>query len=299
MKKTPPPQQLHIPVLLDQVIKYLAPVKGESYLDLTAGYGGHSSEILAKTVAPERAILVDRDDNAIKSLSAKFTNQGLRIIHSDFLSAARKLEREGQCFDMILIDLGVSSPQLDRGERGFSLMSDGPLDMRMDRSQKRSAAEIVNYSSEKDLAKILVDYGEESPRRAQKIAHAIRLNRPINSTLDLANIIEEVSPRVGKIHPATRTFQAIRIAVNDEINQLKETLQILPRLLNKDGRLAIISFHSLEDRLVKQFLKEHVDSGFEADLRLLSKKPLTASKDELVYNPRSRSAKLRVAVKIK
>ena len=189
MKKTPP-QQLHIPVLLSQVVNALAPAKGESYLDLTAGYGGHSSEIISKTEASERAVLVDRDKNAIKSLSAKFAGLKPEIVHSDFLAAARKFLVDNRRFDMILIDLGVSSPQLDQGERGFSLMSDGPLDMRMDSSQERSAAEIVNCSSEKDLAKILVDYGEENPRRAQKIAHAIRLNRPIGSTLDLAKIVE-------------------------------------------------------------------------------------------------------------
>jgi 16S rRNA (cytosine1402-N4)-methyltransferase len=291
------PQQLHIPVLLDDVLATLAPGAGDSYLDLTAGYGGHAGAIIAKTQAPERATLVDRDENAISELSNQcgFTNSSL--LHSDFLAAAEKLLVDSKHFDMILLDLGVSSPQLDRAERGFSFAKDAMLDMRMDTGQTRTAAEIVNYSSEKALADIIIRYGEESVKRAQKNAHTIRLNRPINTTGELAKVIEKVSPR-GKIHPATRTFQAIRIAVNDELGQLERTLPLLPGLLNPGGRLAIISFHSLEDRIVKNFLNEHAQAGYEADLRLITKKPITAGATELVYNPRARSAKLRAAAKI-
>ena len=176
-------------------------------------------------------------------------------------------------------------------------MQDAPLDMRMDESQDRTATEIINRMSEKDLSDIIVRYGEESVKRARKIAHNIRINRPIETTGKLAEIIAEVLPRTGKTHPATRTFQAIRIAVNNELTQLSETLPLLLDLLNPGGRLAIISFHSLEDRIVKSFLNEHARAGYEADLTLLTKKPITAQDDELVYNPRSRSAKLRVAVK--
>ncbi|GHU08831.1 ribosomal RNA small subunit methyltransferase H [Alphaproteobacteria bacterium] len=291
------PQQLHIPVLLDDVLATLAPRAGESYLDLTAGYGGHAGAIIAKTQAPERAVLVDRDDNAISGLRNQcgFTNSSL--MHLDFLAAAEKFVDAGKHFDMILLDLGVSSPQLDRAERGFSFSNDAQLDMRMDTGQTRTAAEIVNYSSEKDLTDIIVRYGEESVKRARKIAHAIRLNRPINTTGELARIIKKVSPPGGKIHPATRTFQAIRIAVNDELGQLERTLPLLPGLLNPGGRLAIISFHSLEDRIVKNFLNEHAQAGYEADLCLATKKPIVAGATELVYNPRARSAKLRGAVK--
>ncbi|MDR2524099.1 MAG: 16S rRNA (cytosine(1402)-N(4))-methyltransferase RsmH [Candidatus Nomurabacteria bacterium] len=297
MKNTP--QQLHIPVLVDEVVRFLAPGKGDSYLDLTAGYGGHARAIIERTAAPDQATLVDRDENAISELNFQcgFTNGGTRLVHSDFLSAAKNLHDEGRRFDMILLDIGVSSPQLDRAERGFSFMNDGELDMRMDQATGRTAAEIVNRSSEKDLRDIIVQHGEESPKTAQKIAHAIRLNRPINTTGELAKTIEKVLPRTGKIHPATRTFQALRIVVNDELRQLEQTLPIAMELLNSGGRLVVVSFHSLEDRIVKRFMNEHAHVGFESELDLLTKKPITASSDELAYNPRARSAKLRAAVK--
>ena len=295
MKNTP--QQLHIPVLLASVLDVLAPKGGETYLDLTAGYGGHAREVIARIGDEKLATLVDRDENAIRELRNQcgFTN----LIHSDFLSAAKSLAEQEKHFDMILLDLGVSSPQLDLGERGFSFMHDGPLDMRMDQNQIWTAWELVNRSSEKDLAKIIVDYGEESPKTANKIAHQIRINRPINSTSELANVIKKVLPRAGKIHPATRTFQAIRIAINDELRQLSETLEILPSLLNDNGRLAVITFHSLEDRIVKQFMNDKSRAGYESEIQLINKKPIVGSDDEIVYNPRSRSAKLRGAVKTK
>ena len=292
------PQQLHIPVLIDAVLTVLSPVKNESYLDLTAGYGGHASAIIERTDAPQQATLVDRDQNAIRELSKSvaFANKA-RIIHSDFLAAAKKLVDNGERYDMVLMDLGVSSPQLDRAERGFSFSSSAPLDMRMDESADQTAAEIVNRASEKELAVIIERYGEENVKRARKIAHAIRINRPIHTTTELAKIIEKVLHRDGKTHPATRTFQAIRIAVNDELRQLSETLPLVLELLNPGGRLAIISFHSLEDRIVKEFLNEHAKAGYESDLELITKKPITADSEELVFNPRARSAKLRAAVK--
>jgi len=291
------PQQLHVPVLLTQVKSVLAPKVGETYLDLTAGYGGHANEIVLAIGNEELATLVDRDENATKGLNKKFKTA--EVIHSDFLSATRELINRGKRFDMVLFDLGVSSPQLDEAWRGFSFINDGPLDMRMDQSQSWTAAELVNRSSEKDLSQIIIDYGEESAKTANRIARAIRLNRPIKTTAELAKTIESTLPRSGKIHPATRTFQAIRIAINDELNQLRQTLELLPELINKDGRVAIITFHSLEDRIVKQFLYERSRSGYESDFILINKKPITASSNELVYNPRSRSAKLRAAAKIK
>ena len=291
------PQQLHTPVLLDNVISLLSPKEGESYLDLTAGYGGHASRIVSITKNENKTTLVDRDERAIRELQSKCGLANANIIHSDFLAAARKLHEQGEKYDLILMDLGVSSVQFDEAERGFSLQKDAPLDMRMNPSQKNSAYQVVNYMSEKQLAKIIRNYGEEKPKQANRIAHAIRINRPIKTTTELAKIIQDVSPRSGKIHPATRTFQSIRIIVNDELTQLVEALPIAVQMLDKSGRIGVISFHSLEDRIVKNYFNEESRSGFEASISLLNKKPITASMDEIVYNPRSRSAKLRGAVK--
>lgn len=296
MKKITP-QQLHIPVLLDDVLDVLAPKKGENYLDLTAGYGGHAREVIAQIGGAKLATLVDRDENAIRELSL-FEQAGTRIIQSDFFAAAETLTNENVNFDMILLDIGVSSPQLDRAERGFSFMRDGPLDMRMDQTKGLTAAQIVNRSSEKELAKIIVKYGEESPKQAARIAHAIRLNKPFGSTAQLAQVIKSTFPGYQKIHPATRTFQALRIAVNDELGQLEGTLKLIPNLLKPGGRVAVISFHSLEDRIVKQFFADQASAGYEAEMVVLTKKPVDGSIND-VNNPRARSAKLRAAAKIK
>lgn len=291
------PQQLHIPVLLDLVVRYLAPEKDESYLDLTAGYGGHASEILKITQNPERAVLVDRDKNAIRELRNQCGLANAEFMHSDFLAAATKLLDSGRKFNLILMDLGVSSAQLDQAERGFSFRYDAELDMRMDESQSLTAAEVVNRSSEKLLSEIIAKYGEETPKAARRIARAIRLNRPIKTTKQLAETVAKVHHGKGKIHPATRTFQAVRIVVNDELRQLSEALPIAQQLLEKGGRLGVISFHSLEDSIVKNYFNEQSRAGYEATLGLITKKPIIASQNEIVYNPRSRSAKLRVAVK--
>ncbi|MDR3125671.1 MAG: 16S rRNA (cytosine(1402)-N(4))-methyltransferase RsmH [Candidatus Nomurabacteria bacterium] len=291
------PQQLHIPVLLDSVGRYLAPRAGEKYLDLTAGYGGHASEILKITQNPEQAVLVDRDKNAIRELKNQCGLANAEFLHSDFLAAAKKLQDSGRKFNLILMDLGVSSAQLNLPERGFSFQLDGPLDMRMDERQSRTAAEVVNRSSEKALCEMIVKYGQEPVKVANRIAHAIRLNRPFSTTKQLADTVAKVHHGRGKIHPATRTFQAIRIVVNDELRQLAEVLPIVVELLESGGRIGVISFHSLEDVIVKNYFNEHSRSGFEATLSLITKKPVTASPSEIVYNPRSRSAKLRVAVK--
>jgi 16S rRNA (cytosine1402-N4)-methyltransferase len=292
------PQQLHTPVLFDAVLTQLSPKAGEHYLDLTAGYGGHARGVIACIGAAKLATLVDRDQSAVASLD-DLKEQGARLLHLDFLAAAKKLQAEAAQFDMILLDLGVSSPQLDQAERGFSFQRDGALDMRMDQAQSLTASEIVNRFSAPELTRLIVRYGEETPRLAEKIARAIvtaRRVRRLATTGELADLIEKAKPRRGKTHPATQTFQAIRIAVNDELGQLERTLPILPKLLKNGGRLAVISFHSLEDRIVKRYFTEQRDAGLEAELAILTRHPLTENNDN---NPRARSAKLRAAVKIK
>ena len=197
-----------------------------------------------------------------------------------------------------MADLGVSSPHLDNTNRGFSFKHDGPLDMRMDSSQTLTAETIVNEYSETELIRILKDYGEEY--KARRIAQEIIAARPITSTTELASVVERaVRAKWQKAHPATKTFQALRIAVNDELEQVKAALPVWLELLKPGGRLAVVSFHSLEDRIVKQFLAEHSGARYDAELRLLTKKPVQASREELVFNPRARSANLRAAVKIK
>ena len=297
MSKKYPPQQLHIPVLLEPVLAFLDPQAGESYLDLTAGFGGHAARVIEKTAAPERATLVDRDSEAIRSLEP-LARQGATVRHEDFASAAAHLVQNGHVFDMVLLDLGVSSPQLDNAARGFSFQADAPLDMRMNQQQATSAKDLVNTASASELVRIIREFGEERPGAAKRIAEAIVAARPLESTAELAAIITKQHRGAWtRIHPATRTFQALRLAVNDELGQLKTVLPLLPRLLTPGGRLAIISFHSLEDRLTKRFLNEQSRAGFEATIRLLNKKPL-AGADYDVHHPRARSAKLRAAVKI-
>lgn len=291
--------QKHTPVLLNEVLTYLQPSRGESLLDLTAGYGGHSDEVLKRTLSYEDTVLVDRDQTAIDYLSNKFGDKNVRIIKDDFLSASIRLYKSDDRFDMILADLGVSSEHFDNKTRGFSFMEDAPLDMRMDQSSDFLASDIVNGFSEEKIETILKEYGEE--KYAKRIAHAVVECRPINSTLELSKLIQTVVPKTGhmKINPATKTFQALRIAVNDEVESLKKSLPIWLELLKPDGRIAIVSFHSIEDRIVKTFLNNEARSGFESRLTILTKKPITASPHELALNPRARSAKLRAAVKIK
>ena len=289
------PPHLHVPVLLDATCELLDPKEGETYLDLTAGYGGHAKAILAATKNYADSVLVDRDEYAIQHL-ASFAEQGAQLVQSDFVSAATSLVEAGRRFQLVLVDLGVSSPQLDQGERGFSFRHDGPLDMRMDRAQQQTAAELTNTLSEPELTNIIRQYGEEKPSVARKIAQAIIAERPFTTTTELAKLIEKTIVRKGKIHPATRTFQALRIAVNQELTQIEQLLPLLPALLESGGRVALISFHSLEDRLVKRYFAEQAASGYEAELDIVTKKPILGSNRD-VHNPRSRSAKLRVAVK--
>lgn len=293
IKEHPP---LHVPVLLDSVLAQLQPHLGENYLDLTAGYGGHASAILEKTTNYHESTLVDRDEFAISNL-APLEKKGVQLRRADFVQAAHQLLAENRTYDVILLDLGVSSPQLDYGARGFSFTHDGPLDMRMDNRQRLTAGDIVNGYTRDELAKVIEEYGEEPKRIAKMYAEAIISHRPITSTEVLATVIQQAHVgRWQKIHPATRTFQAIRIQVNDELRQVREIMPLLPRLLKKGGRVGVISFHSLEDRIVKHYFAEQLASGYEAELEVLTKKPLSGA-DYDVHNPRSRSAKLRVAVK--
>ncbi len=287
----------HIPVLLKETLTYLSPQKGESYLDLTAGYGGHADAVLRRTKAPEKAVLIDRDQDAVSFLRQHFKLNTVQIIQSDFLTVSKELQSSGVKFDMVLADLGVSSLHLDTPERGFSFRVDGPLDMRMDQQQQLTADIIVNSYSESTLAKIIAEYGEEP--KAHNIAQSIVRHRPIHTTQHLATIVARVYTGRLKIHPATRTFQALRIAVNQELDQIKDSLPIWIELLAPGGRIAVISFHSLEDRLVKQAFQERSGQLYDADLELLTKHPVSSDKISLVINPRARSAKLRAAVKIK
>ena len=230
-------EKLHIPVLLSQVLATLDPHPGERYLDLTAGYGGHASKILDVTQQYKGSVLVDRDEFAIKHLKRKFPPT-VELIHEDFYSAVLQLIECGKTFDLILADFGVSSPQFDIEERGFSFRYDSPLDMRMDRRQALTAEDVINKFSEKELAEIFIKYGEEKPGHAKLLAKEIVHNRPVSTTKELAEIIAHKS-RYSKTHPATKVFQATRIAVNDELRQIEKTLPLLPELLNKDGRLGV------------------------------------------------------------
>lgn len=297
--------KLHQPVLLEQTIELLDPKPGSTVIDMTAGYGGHAEAILERIKTNGELILIDRDYDAVEYLQRKFGGKtNVAILQSNFMEI--NWSEIGR-IDSALLDLGVSSPQLDSKERGFSFNGEADLDMRMDRSQALSAKTIVNEYSEAELADIIYYNGEE--KRSRKIAKEIVSSRgikPITTTKELALIIEKVVPKRGqKIHPATKTFQAIRIAVNDELNNLEKTLPLVCEQLKAGGRLAVISFHSLEDRIVKQFFKsitfaetDPVTGGVigSPNFRLVNKKPVKGIIED--NNPRSRSAMLRVVEKI-
>ena len=309
---TPSP---HLPVLLDECIAGLRIRPEGTYVDGTLGGGGHSFEI-ARRLTTGRLIGVDRDENALRAAGERLRPFGERVIlvKSNFDRLGEILDELGvDLADGMLFDLGVSSPQLDEASRGFSYMADAPLDMRMDVSGSLTAREIVNEWPEEELKRILYTYGEE--RYAPRIAAAIarrRQDREIESTLELAELIRSAMPaaaRREKQHPAKRSFQAIRIAVNDELGSVERMLASAPDRLKKGGRLCIISFHSLEDRLVKQAIHKRVDGctcpkslpvcvcGFKQTLKTVGG-VITASEDELARNPRARSAKLRVAERV-
>lgn len=291
-------EELHKPVLLSEVLEILRPSRGESYLDLTAGYAGHAGKILAITQNYKGSVLVDRDSYAIKILTEKYPKGefGINIMHKDFYNAAQSLIECGKTFDMILADFGVSSPQLENAERGFSFLHEGVLDMRMDQSQKLSAETVVNHWSEKRLVEIFEQYGEESKGTARKHAREIVSKRPWRTTKQLAEALC-FKKQYNKKHPATKVFQAIRIAVNEELSLIEKTLPLIPKILSPEGRIVIITFHSLEDRLVKHYFKSVSSLGMESELEILTKNPIVAKENELVINPRARSAKLRAAKK--
>ncbi|MBR0460841.1 16S rRNA (cytosine(1402)-N(4))-methyltransferase RsmH [Candidatus Saccharibacteria bacterium] len=291
-------EELHQPVMIKEVLSVLDPQPGENYIDLTAGYAGHASKILDVTRNYKGSVLIDRDEFACKVLAEKYAErESVRIVNSDFYSAALQEVQCGNSFDLLLADFGVSSPQLDEDKRGFSFMKTGPLDMRMDQKQSLTAAEIVNKWSERELTEIFIKYGEEKPGQAKLIAREIVHNRPYNTTTELAEVIAKKARR-GKIHPATRIFQAIRIVVNDELGEIERTLPLVPKLLKPGGRAGFITFHSLEDRLVKNYLTQATNYGVESELAIINKKPIVAEKGELVINPRSRSAKLRACRRV-
>jgi 16S rRNA (cytosine1402-N4)-methyltransferase len=261
--------------------------KGDKYLDLTAGYGGHAEKVIEAIGDESLATLVDRDAYAVERLKIKFPKA--RVIQSDFSGAVELLAKEGVKFNLILADLGVSSVQLDQQERGFGFKNDSELDMRMDQSQELTAKEVVNNYKEADLAGILKEYGDEP--RARRIAGLICEARPINSTTELEAIVKRVYPGYSKKNPATRTFQAIRIEVNDEMGQLRGMLSSIGDILEQNARLAIITFHSLEDGIVKKFFKENsgIYDGMLKDLKVLKSSDTIDS----IRNLRSRSAILR------
>ncbi len=306
----------HISVLLHECIDNLNIRPDGIYLDGTLGMGGHSFEI-ASRLTEGRLIGIDRDETAIERAGRRLAPFGdkVTLVHGNFSDAAAILNSLGiEGVDGMLFDLGVSSPQLDEAERGFSYMLDAPLDMRMDGSAALTAGEIVNTWDENRLNRILWDYGEE--RYARRITAAIlkrRAERPIETTQELVDVIRAAMPAAAlreKQHPAKRTFQAIRIAVNDELGAIASMMDSAPDKLNKGGRLCVISFHSLEDRIVKSGIqaREHgctcpreapvCTCGFVQTLRSVTRKPILPSAEELEHNPRSRSAKLRVAERV-
>jgi 16S rRNA (cytosine1402-N4)-methyltransferase len=284
------PEFSHIPVLNREVVEGLALRPGGHYLDTTVGGGGHSRLILE--ASPDITLTaVDQDEEALAAAQKQLTEFGHRVtfVHTNFSSYSFPKNT----FDGILADLGVSSYHLDTPERGFSFRHQANLDMRMNRQQSLTASEIINHWDEKELADIFFKYGEE--RLSRRIARSIVQHRPFQTTTELAIAISSAVPgkyRHGRIHPATRVFQGLRIAVNDELSVLETLLQKVPASLKIGGRVAIISFHSLEDRLVKHTLRE------SSLLKVVTKKPITAQEEEIKNNPRSRSAKLRIAERI-
>ena len=305
----------HVPVLADEVREALAVRPGETVIDATFGAGGHSGLLAADLRGTGKLIAIDRDPSVrpyFDSVRKRTGVQG-RLLRGEFSDVLAQLAANDVRADAILFDLGVSSMQVDRPERGFSYATDAPLDMRMDPASEPSARELVNEAGERELTRIFKDYGEE--RYARQIARAIvrrRREHPIERTGELVEIIRSAIPapaRFGDGHPAKRVFQALRIAVNDELGSLEHALPAALDMLRPGGRLAVISFHSLEDRIVKRFLRAEEKGctcppdfpvcvcGHEPALRALSRRPVKPSAAELAANPRAASARLRAAVK--
>jgi 16S rRNA (cytosine1402-N4)-methyltransferase len=288
----------HVPVLLKEAIDFLNVRRGGTYIDATVGLGGHSYEIARRLGAPGHLIGLDKDPAALGIAQAKLTGEDFPKVTLLQCSFAEVGERFGKNFaDCLLADIGVSSLQLDDAARGFSFQADGPLDMRMDPHSERTAEQVVNHLDERELADVIYEFGEE--RRSRRIARAIVRSRPIRSTAHLADVISAAARPMNseqrRIHPATRTFQALRIFVNRELDDLRALLGAAPRVLKAGGRVVIISFHSLEDRIVKDAFREGAKQGY---FSLLTKKPVTATEEESDRNPRARSAKLRAAEKV-
>jgi len=295
----------HVPVLLKEAIDFLEVRRGGTYIDATVGLGGHSYEIAKRLGAPGHLIGLDKDPAALEKAGFRLRASGfgeaesgdwpeIELRHASFASLA---EARSPIADGLLADIGVSSLQLDDAARGFSFQADGPLDMRMDPRSERSAEQVVNHLDERQLADVIYEFGEE--RRSRRIARAICRSRPIRSTAHLADVISAAARPMNqaerRIHPATKTFQALRIFVNRELDDLQALLEAAPRILKPGGRVVVISFHSLEDRIVKDAFREGAQKGY---FSVLTKKPVTATELESDRNPRARSAKLRAAEKV-
>lgn len=307
----------HVPVLLNETVDNLVWKKDGIYVDGTLGGGGHSKEVLKRIGSEGRLIGIDRDSDAIEAAQNKLSQykEKLMLAHSNFSDVKNVISKFGlEKVDGMMMDLGVSSPQLDNPERGFSYMNDAPLDMRMDKDSQLTAEYIVNNYTEEEIKSIIKDYGEE--RWASRIAGFIvnaRERKHIKSTFELVEIIKEAIPagarREGP-HPAKRTFQALRIAVNRELDEIEHSIPEIIDILNPGGRLCIITFHSLEDRIVKDSFKKLANPctcpadfpvcvcGKKPQVKIITRKPIIPDKDEIDNNPRSRSAKLRVAEKL-
>ncbi|HWR16465.1 MAG TPA: 16S rRNA (cytosine(1402)-N(4))-methyltransferase RsmH [Terriglobales bacterium] len=292
----------HIPVLLKEAIDFLAVRRGGTYVDATLGLGGHSYEIARLLGREGRLIGFDKDPAALERARQKLSDPPAELKgdwpemsfhHGSFVGLSEVMEANS--IDGLLADLGVSSLQLEDASRGFSFQAEGPLDMRMNPTVGDSADQVVNRMDETSLANVIYEFGEE--RRSRRIARAIVRARPIRSTQHLVEVISAAARpmKFERIHPATRTFQAIRIFVNRELDDVRALLSSAPTALKKDGRVVIISFHSLEDRIVKDAMREGAQKGW---YEVLTKKPVTATEEEIESNPRSRSAKLRAAAKV-
>ena len=301
----------HVSVLYEEVLAWLEPRSGGCYIDATLGAGGHAKGLLTASHPDGWLLGLDADPGALSFASKVLASFGDRVVlrSANFCQLREVAGTLGiKDVDGILMDLGLSSLQLNDAERGFSFSQDGPLDMRMDPGQGQTAADLINTLSEADLSNLLWQYGEE--RQARRIARAIVSERPLVTTGQLAALVAKVVGRRERIHPATRTFQALRIAVNGELDALREALPQARDLLRPGGRLAIIAFHSLEDRLVKQFYRQEARDcvcppelpvcvcQHQATLRVLTSKPLRPTADEIARNPRSRSARLRIAERL-
>lgn len=283
-------QPWHYPVLLNESLEYLAVKPDGIYVDMTAGLGGHTGAIAAR-LGTGLVIACDRDSESLEMARRNTREFGdrVRFHHGAFSTLFRALEENKiKAIDGVLADLGVSRYQLSASERGFSLMEDGPLDMRMDRSQELTAADLVNYLSEKDLADLIYQFGEE--RRSRRISRAIVRARPISTTGQLARVVESAVPRTGRIHPATQTFMALRLKVNGELEELETMLRQVPERLTAGGRFVILTFMSTEDRIVKRAFQA---LAREKRATILTKHVVTPTEEELSKNPASRSAKLR------